>query len=71
MNKVRRTYPFLACLLAIALMAAGPAGSTNPDQVGEIGSTVSELSLTTYDGKTITNVDMKDKVTLLVFWYAT
>ena len=58
-------------VLAVMLLAASPAVPADPQEIGEIGSTVSEFSLTTYDGKTITNVDMKDKVTLLIFWYAT
>ncbi len=57
-------------LLTIAVMSSGMGIQESP-QIGEVGSTVSEFSLTTYDGRTFTNADLKDKVTLLVFWYST
>ena len=57
-------------LFTIVVMGSGIGVQESP-QIGEVGSTVSEFSLTTYDGTTFTNVDLKDKVTLLIFWYAT
>ena len=68
-----RTYKIrllLIGLLTIAVMSSGMGIQESP-QTGEVGSTVSEFSLTTYDGRIFTNTDLKDKVTLLVFWYST
>ncbi len=66
-NKIRL---LLIGLFTIVVMGSGMGVQESP-QIGEVGSTVSEFSLTTYDGTTFTNVDLKDKVTLLIFWYAT
>ncbi len=68
--RTHKTRLFVAGLLTIAVVGTGMGIQESP-QIGEVGSTVSEFSLTTYDGTTFTNVDLKDKVTLLIFWYAT
>jgi len=68
--RIKKTRLLLIGLFTIAVMGSGMSVQESP-QIGEVGSTVSEFSLTTYDGTTFTNVDLKDKVTLLIFWYAT
>jgi len=68
--RIKKTRLLLIGLFTIAVMGSGMGVQESP-QIGEVGSTVSEFSLTTYDGTTFTNVDLKDKVTLLIFWYAT
>ncbi len=68
--RINKTRLLLIGLFTIVVMGSGIGVQESP-QIGEVGSTVSEFSLTTYDGTTFTNVDLKDKVTLLIFWYAT
>jgi|GEM_PF-6719696 len=60
----------LLCLPAFVLLTAGSNPPQEP-QIGEIGSSVSEFSLETWDGDTFTTADLKDRVTLLAFWYPT
>jgi hypothetical protein len=57
----------LSAVLLIGLLAAAPS----PQQIGEVGHTVGEFSLPTYDGGTFTHNDLRGKVTMLIFWHAT
>ena len=71
MKRVFGITAVMALLLGAAFTDGGPGVAAGQEQVGEIGSQVSEFSLPTYDGGTITDAALKDKVTLIVFWYAT
>jgi len=70
-KRIRTTWIFIVGLLAIAYLSVNRGAAADSQQVGEIGSRVSEFSLTTYDGKTITQADLENRVTLLAFWYPT
>lgn len=71
MNRIRTTRLLFAGLLVVSFLTASQGAAVDTQQTGEVGSRVSEFSLTTYDGKTITQADLENKVTLLAFWYST
>ena len=56
-----------AAMLAIGI-CAGALAQKNEDTKSLVGKSMPEFSMTTLDGKTITNADLKGKVVLLDFW---
>jgi cytochrome oxidase Cu insertion factor (SCO1/SenC/PrrC family) len=71
MRKTTSLHRPLVGLVSAVLLVGLLAAAAPPQQVGEVGYTVGEFSLPTYDGGAFTHNDLRGKVTMLIFWYAT